>query len=168
MFVPENKNPSATNLLNQMQKNSSLSGLPNFLQPVHYSFEGKVAELSRESQVNNLETTKIAQAMNVLTQQQALIGGLQQAHFDAVKVAAALTEAVKLAQDGAIDVTDVFDHARNLLTNGNVKLSAVGEIFDQSPGDIIVTSTQGPDSVKQASQRSDVLTQTLRTMRESA
>ncbi len=166
MFVQRNQNPSATNLLTSIQKKSNLSGLLNQQMPVHYSFEGKVAALSRELQVNNLETTKIAQAVNVLTQQQALIGGLQQAHTDSVKVAAALTEAVKLAQDGAIDVSDVFDHARTLLMNGNVKISSAGEIFDQSPGDIVV-EPKGPESEKKANQQADALTQTLRTMRDS-
>jgi hypothetical protein len=105
------------------------------------------------------DSEKISQAIGVLNQQRDLIRGLQSAHLQCAKIAAALTEACKLAQDGAIDVEDVVEHARRLLKTGSVKLSAVDEEFSQTPGDVISAETDG-----ESSSSTDVLTQTLRSL----
>lgn len=152
-------------------KSAEIMALPKPDSDINYSSNERVVKLSgmlKGAQVDSLETSKIAEALEVLTQQQALIGGLQLAHIDAVKVAAALTEAVKLAQDGAIDVSDVFNHARSALALGTVKLSSADDLFDQSPGEIIQGSEPEKKAAQQPSQQPDVLTQTIRTIRESA
>jgi hypothetical protein len=110
-----------------------------------------------------VESQKIAEALSVLDQQRALICGLQSAHLNAVKIAAALTEACKLAQDGAIDVGDVIDHARQALIDGTVKLSSVDELFDQSPGDVISGVAEG--QFAPTGQQQDILTQMLRSLK---
>ena len=98
---------------------------------------------------------KVAEAIGVINQQRDLICGLQFASTQHLKIAAALTESCKLAQDGAIDVSDVIEHARRLLKNGSVKTSSIEEEFNQSPGDVIIEG-------KPEGQQADVLTQTLR------
>lgn len=113
--------------------------------PVLYSTPVKVA---------STDTEKIAEAIDVINQQRDLIRGLQLAQLEAVKIAAALTEACKLAQDGAIDVTDVVDNAHKLLVSNSVKLSSIEE-FNASPGEIVAGNESTPQDV-------DVLTQTLR------
>jgi hypothetical protein len=114
------------------------------------------------------ESSKIAEAVRVIDQQQALIGGLQSAHLQAVKIAAALAEATKLAQDGAIDVGDVFDFARRSLVNGTVKLSSVDDLFDQSPGEIITGAAAEVAGKTAAPEGTDILTRTLRDIRVGA
>lgn len=104
-------------------------------------------------------TEKIATALQVMTQQQALIGGLQSAHLDAVKIAAALAEAVKLAQDGAIDVCDIMEVARKAVKTGSVKLSSVDDLFEQSPGDLVGTAKEPGTG------GTDPLTSTLRELK---
>jgi hypothetical protein len=101
------------------------------------------------------DVQKVAEAIGVINQQRDLICGLQFASLQNLKIAAALTESCKLAQDGAIDTSDVIDCARKLLANGSVKCSSVDEIFSQSPGEVI-QCTEKP------TQSADVLTQTLR------
>lgn len=76
-------------------------------------------------------------AVFVLDQQSSLISGLQRALNESMKVAAALAEAAKLAEDGMIDSSDVLNHARRALVDGTVKVSSVNDIFDQSPGQVI-------------------------------
>lgn len=134
---------------------------------------GKVASESNGA----IDPRKIAAAASVIGRQTALIGELKSAHSESVKVAAALAGAVKLAQDGAIDIEDVFDVAREAIEHGSVKLSCVDAVFDLSPGDIV--ETRGSESAKQAAgpeipgvsglshvpDSSDVLTTTLRGLR---
>lgn len=122
-----------------------------------------VSELASAIGDTHVESHKIAEAISVLDQQRALICGLQSAHLNAVKIAAALTEACKLAQDGAIDVGDVIDHARQALIDGTVKLSSVDELFDQSPGEV-VTGTAEVQTAP-SGQQQDILTQMLRSLK---
>ena len=147
MHAP-NQNPGAIRLLEALKK-SSLQKIPSYIDCE------KVARL-----IGMNDSSKIAEAIDVLNQQQALIGGLQLAHNNAVKVAAALTEAVKLAQDGMIDVSDVIEHTKRSLASGNVKLSSVDELFNLSPGEIVHEA-----ETTQSSGSADVLTQTIRDLR---
>lgn len=91
----------------------------------------------KDAQASLVTLTKAA---SVITQQQALIGELQSARDNAMKIAAALAEAASLVQDGAIGPEDVLSHARRILAHGTVKTSSL-EAFDLSPGQL-----QGPDA----------------------
>lgn len=99
--------------------------------------------------------TKLAHAAKVLDQQNALLGELHSAYLKQAKLAAALCQAVKLAEDGIIDVSDVSNTARRLVVDGSVKMSAVDAIFTESPGTVIEDASP---SVKQL----DSLTSYLR------
>lgn len=120
-----------------------------------------------EPSVDN-STEAMTKAASVIAQQDVLIGELQSARQHAVKTAAALAEAAKLAQEGRIDVEDLFEVADRLLKSGNVKLSSLDEVFDQSPGEI-----QGADAeavtersaTPLAATGADTLTQALRSLR---
>jgi hypothetical protein len=79
----------------------------------------------------------------VIDKQANLISELQTAHNKVAEYAAALAQAVKLAQDGAIDVSDVLDHARQLINDRSVKLSAADDVFNQSPGELHGERQQG-------------------------
>jgi len=129
-------------------------------------FSEKVASTVEGIKEMNVESSKIAEAICIIDQQKDLIRGLQQAQLNSVKVAAALTEAVKLAQDGAIDVGDVIDYAKSSLINGTVKLSSVDELFDQSPGEVIQGVETGGS--KGQDQGIDILTQTLRGLSQTS
>ena len=93
-----------------------------------------------------------------------------------MKVAAALAGAVKLAQDGVIELEDVFDYSREVLENGSVKVAALDQVFDRHVGDI---NYEAGESVKEATGPAvpgfgdvsgehkglDVLSATLRSLR---
>lgn len=101
----------------------------------------------------------ILKAASVINQQQALLGELQSAHKNAVKIAAALVEAATLARDGAIGPEDILDHARRSIANDSVKISSAEEIFDLSPGKL-----DGPEQSAEtgSTPTMDPLTATLR------
>lgn len=136
---------------------------------------GKMAATQRGSA--EIDPGKIASAVLALDRLTSLVGDLQQAHDSSVKVAAALAGAVKLAQDGVIDVEDIFDIARESIERGSVKLSAVDELFNEQPGELV--GEQAPEAVKAATGQpvpgfsdasgqlasTDVLTATLRRLR---
>lgn len=134
---------------------------------------GKTASHNSEEGV---PSEKVAKVVAALDRQNRLIGELRSAHLNSVKVAAALAGAVKLAQDGAIDNEDIFDVAREALLNGNVKLSALESVFEESPGEVVDDGkTAGGFSNSAATipgfagasepQGQDVLTATLRALR---
>lgn len=125
----------------------------------------------------DIDPVKLASAVLAIDRLTSLVGDLQQAHDSSVKVAAALAGAVKLAQDGVIDVEDIFDIARESIERGSVKLSAIDELFTEQPGD--VEEVEAPQTVKTATGRpvpgfgdvsgshdsTDILTATLRGIR---
>jgi len=133
---------------------------------------GKVAATSAD-----IDPGKIAAAVLALDRLTSLVSELQEAHDSSAKVAAALAGAVKLAQDGVIDVEDVFDIARESIERGSVKLSAIDELFVEQPGELV--GDEAPEAVKEATGRpvpgfsdasgqhepTDVLTATLRLLR---
>lgn len=102
---------------------------------------------------------KLAAAAQTIDRLVDLVRELQQAQDKSVKAAAALAGAVKLAQDGAIDVEDILDNAREALNRGHVKLSAVDELYEEQPGDLVAGET------KKATGDVDILTGTLRSLR---
>jgi hypothetical protein len=83
------------------------------------------------------DEAKLAHAARVLDQQNALLGELHSAYNKQAKLAAALCQAVKLAEDGVIDVVDVRSTARQLVADGSVKMSAVESMFMESPGQVV-------------------------------
>lgn len=91
--------------------------------------------LTGSAQTNIVEAEKFAAA--VIGQQARLISELHSAHTKTAQSAAALAQAVKLAQHGAIDVSDIFEKARQLIASGSVKLSAADDAFEHTPGDIV-------------------------------
>lgn len=125
----------------------------------------------------SVDATKVAVAASTLDQLGSLVGELQSAHSSSVKVAAALAGAVKLAQDGVIEVDDIFDVSREVLENGSVKVAALDQVFDRDVGEI---SHEAGDSVKRATGPAvpgfgsisgehkglDVFTATLRSLRK--
>lgn len=115
-----------------------------------------------------LSTEALAEAASTIAQQQALIGELQSARQSAVKTAAALAEAAKLAQEGRIDLEDIFETADRLLKSGNVKLSSLDEVFDQSPGDLLgpeAEANAGRSATPPSAPGADPLTAALRQLR---
>jgi len=136
---------------------------------------GKTAATDTGSAV--IDPGKIASAVLAIDRLTSLVSDLQQAHDTSVKVAAALAGAVKLAQDGVIDIEDVFDIARESIERGSVKLSAIDELFAEQPGEL--EGDTAPEAVKSATGRpvpgfgdasgqhgsTDVLTATLRGLR---
>ncbi|HSW49533.1 MAG TPA: hypothetical protein VLH09_05125, partial [Bryobacteraceae bacterium] len=106
------------------------------------------------------DATKLAQATQVLNQLGDCVGELRSACHSSMKVAAALAGAVKLAQDGLIDIGDVFQVAKEAIVNGTVKLAAMEEAFAPNPGELT-----GPADPAQSI---DVLTATLRSLRSSS
>lgn len=97
---------------------------------------------------------KLAMAANALDQLSSLVGELRSENLQYSKAAAALAGAVKLAQDGVIDIHEVFDHARNTITSGEVKTSELQEVC--SPGEVVSTNREVSEPIKGAA------TQTLR------
>lgn len=100
---------------------------------------------------------KVAQAAVVLNQQATLLKELHSYASDQAKTAAAMCQAVKLAQDGLIDVDDIFEHARQLSDSGSTKLSAVDDLFHETPG--TVEKSAGANST---TEQLDPLTRVLR------
>lgn len=121
------------------------------------------------------DASKLAHALSALDRLASLVGELRASHLNGIKVAAALTGAIKLAQDGAIDLEDVFETARKALQNGSVKLSAAGEAYTAELGELVgparelpvqangphVTGYSYPDG------EVDVLTAALRSLRRA-
>jgi hypothetical protein len=105
------------------------------------------------------DPSKVAKAAEVIEQLNRLVGELQSAHDKSAKVAAALAGAVKLAQDGAIDVEDIFDIARQSLNSGTVKTAALDLFLEKEE----IGSLVGPSTPAQADL--DPLTATLRALR---
>jgi len=138
--------------------------------------QNKAASATGSEAVDSAKLAAAALAMDRLTN---LIGELQQAHASSVKVAAALAGAVKLAQDGAIDVEDIFDITRDAIAHGSVKLSSIDELFSEQPGHLVGDDSEASAAVKEATgpsvpgfadisghrERADVLTRTLRGIR---
>lgn len=136
---------------------------------------GKMAATNNGHAV--IDPTKAAAAVLAIDRLTTLVSDLQQAHSSSVKVAAALAGAVKLAQDGVIDVEDIFDIARESLEHGTVKVSSVDALFNEKPGEL--ENPDAPEAVKAATGRPvpgfsdasgqheapDVLTATLRDIR---
>jgi hypothetical protein len=95
---------------------------------------------------NAAEKVAAAEVVRRLTE---TIAELNDGQARAFKFAAALTEAVKLAQDGVIDVADVFDIARERLQTGALKLASLDDAFSADPGTLDdrtpETSTAGLD-----------------------
>jgi hypothetical protein len=116
--------------------------------------------LTNSTPTHIVEAQKFAAV--VIDQQSRLISELHSAHNKTAQYAAALAQAVKLAQDGAIDVGDVFDHAKRLIASGSVKLSAADDAFEQQPGDLVGHSDGQP---QENGQRLDPLTSFLRNVR---
>lgn len=139
------------------------------------TLSGKMA--ATQSGHAEIDPNKIASAVLALDRLTSLVSDLQQAHDSSVKVAAALAGAVKLAQDGVIDVEDIFDIARESIERGSVKLSTIDELFQEQPGELV--GDEAPEAVKAATGRpipgfgdasgphesTDILTSTLRGLR---
>jgi len=79
---------------------------------------------------------------HVLEQQNALLGELHSAYTKQAKMASALCQAVKLANDGVIDVSDILNTANRLIADGSVKISAVDSVFAETPGSVMKTGTE--------------------------
>lgn len=126
--------------------------------PMNLKAASHNASLTVHTESDTIETHKLA--VRVISQQSNLISELQTEHLRVAKYAAALAQAVTLAQDGAIDVSDIQNHARQLISSGSVKLSAADDVFDQSPGELHGSS----NSSNASSQRLDPLTEMLRSL----
>jgi hypothetical protein len=106
----------------------------------------------------DIADAKIAAALMTLDRQQNLLRELHSYATDRAKTAAALSQAVKLAQDGLIDVSDIAETARRLKADGNVKISAADDLFRQTVGELEAATTTDPKA------KLDLLTATLRSM----
>ena len=115
--------------------------------------------LTNQNEMHTLDAQKLAS--HVIEKQAALISDLQTEHHRVAKYAAALAQAVRLACDGVIDVSDVEDQARQLIASGSVKMSAADDVFDQSPGDLQETGRQSNQG-KLGEKELDPLTKVLR------
>jgi hypothetical protein len=73
-------------------------------------------------------TQKLAQAAEAIDQLLGVVDQLRDSRSQNVKLAAALVNAVKLAQDGVIDVGDGLTFAQRSIADGTVKLSALDEL----------------------------------------
>ena len=82
-----------------------------------------------------VDSTKLAQAAAAIDRLLTVTDDLRAAHALAVKTAAALVQAVKMADDGLLDVSDVLSHAREVVQEGSAKLAALGDLFDETPGE---------------------------------
>lgn len=127
---------------------------------------GKVAS-NVYSNDGAIDPRKLAAAASVLGRQSALIGELKSAHMESVRMTAALAGAVKLAQDGAIDVEDVFKVARETIASGTAKLSSVEALYDQSPGTLVGGDDGAARQPENTESASDVLTAALRGLRRT-
>lgn len=119
---------------------------------------GKTAEV---------DAAKLAMVPDTIEKLASLVGDLQSAHAMTVQVVATLAGAVKLAQDGAIDVEDVFDFAREAILNGNVKLSSVDMVFDLDAGELIESEDSSSKHSASDEKTKDALTSYLRGVRGS-
>jgi hypothetical protein len=122
-----------------------------------------ISDLTNANNSRTVEDVKIAAASSLITKQARLIRELHSAHLDGVKTAAALVQAVKLAQDGAIDISDVLDTARQLIKTGSVRLASADDLFDVSPGDLTAGSLQNASQAA-GGNKLDPLTSFLRTV----
>jgi len=112
--------------------------------------------LTHNTNLDSVDPSKLA--AHVIDKQANLISELHATATKMAGYAAALAQAVTLAQDGLIDVSDIQDHARQLHASGEVKLSTANAVFEQSPGDL-----QGPASgASEEVKRLDPLTTFLR------
>lgn len=82
-----------------------------------------------------VDSTKLSQAAAAIDRLLAVTDDLRAAHTHAVKTAAALVQAVKMADDGLLDVSDILSHAREVVLEGSAKLAALGDLFNESPGE---------------------------------
>ena len=74
---------------------------------------------------------KLAQAAVAIDRLVDTVKDVSKAHQESAKLAEALTQSIKLAQDGAIDIEDIFEVAQRQLNEGSVKVSAsrpLGEV----------------------------------------
>jgi hypothetical protein len=124
----------------------------------HGSLNGSTNVLTNSDVMHTVDAQKLAS--HVIEKQAALISELQTEHHRVAKYAAALAQAVRLARDGAIDLDDVEEHARQLIASGSVKMSAADDVFDQSPGDLQVNGRQSNDGEAKL----DPLTKMLRSL----
>lgn len=104
---------------------------------------------------------KIAQAAAVLDRQSTLLRELHSFASAQAKTAAALVQAVKYAEDGLIDVSDIREYATKLKAEGNVKLSSIDDFFRLEPGRLL----EGPSAP--AAAQLDPLTRALRDLSTS-
>lgn len=88
----------------------------------------------------SIDGTKLAHVARILDQQNALLGELHSDLQQKTKMAAALCQAVKLAEDGVIDVSDIRDTARRLVADGSVKTSEIDALFNESPGTLVANA----------------------------
>jgi len=116
--------------------------------------------LTIDAPSDTVDARKIAAAAHLIEKQSRLIGELHTAHLESAKYAAALVQAVKLAQDGAVDVSDVLDTARQLIKTGSVRLASVDDLFDLSPGEL--QGSAKTSAVSNGGEKLDPLTTTLR------
>jgi len=84
-----------------------------------------------------MDDHKVASAMAMLDKQASLLRELHSFANKQAKTAAALAQAVKLAEDGLIDVNDIRQTAQRVLSDGTVKLSAVDDLFRLTPGTLV-------------------------------
>ena len=71
---------------------------------------------------------KVAAAAQSVAQLADLVHELHAKHTETVKAAQALADAVKLAEDGLIDVADILEHAGHIR---EVKVAAVGRLVSE-------------------------------------
>lgn len=102
--------------------------------------------LTHTANLDNVDPHKLA--AHVIDKQANLISELHSTATKMAGFAAALAQAVKLAQDGLIDVSDIQDHARQLIASGSVKLSAADEVFEQSPGELHGPASRASEQTK--------------------
>ncbi len=103
-------------------------------------------------------TQKLAQAAEALDQLLGVVDQLRDSRSQNVKLAAALVNSVKLAQDGVIDVGDILTFAQRSIADGTVKLSALDELATAPEvGELAATASRPTDP------KLDVLTSFLRT-----
>lgn len=76
----------------------------------------------------NNSPAKVAAAAASVEQLASLLEGLCAKHTDTVKAAQALVDAVKLAQDGLIDVGDILDHVAQ---TSEVKVAEIGRLVSE-------------------------------------
>lgn len=123
------------------------------------------AAMLKTAEADELTSTALRRAASTIAQQEALIGELRSALSERSKIAAALVEAAKLAQDKRIDLEDLFEVAARRIESGSVKLSSYDDAFDQTPGEIQESVPATAAVTPSAPSALDPLTAVLRSAR---